>query len=74
MLREKGRERCSETLEHDVRCSEISGKDVRNDFRESLFSVFVDNLSPKVDQIYLWELFKPVGRVRDVYLSSSRSA
>ncbi|KAK2654827.1 hypothetical protein Ddye_014683 [Dipteronia dyeriana] len=30
----------------------------------------MDNLSPKVDQLGLWGMFKPFGKVRDVYLFS----
>ena len=44
------------------------------DFRENLFSIFVDNLNPKVDQRCLWDVFKPFGKVRDVFLSMEKRA
>ncbi|KAK2651091.1 hypothetical protein Ddye_018580 [Dipteronia dyeriana] len=40
----------------------------RNDFRDNLFSVFIDNLNPVVDQAYMWGIFKPHGRVRNIFL------
>ncbi|KAK3221055.1 hypothetical protein Dsin_015025 [Dipteronia sinensis] len=43
-------------------------RDDRNDFRSSLFSVFIDNLNPTVDSSSLWGIFKPHGRLRDVFL------
>lgn len=58
-MREKVRERRSRFL----------SKDDNRDFRDGLFSVFVDNLNSSVDQRCLWYIFKPFGRVRDVYLS-----
>ncbi|KAK3228033.1 hypothetical protein Dsin_007895 [Dipteronia sinensis] len=46
------------------------GKSGRVEFRERLFSIFVENLNPKVDLVCLWGVFKSFGRVRDVFLSS----
>ncbi|KAK3212628.1 hypothetical protein Dsin_017334 [Dipteronia sinensis] len=43
------------------------------DFRSGLFSIFVDNLNPRVDLMGLWSIFKPFGTVRDVFLSSKKS-
>ncbi|KAK3200315.1 hypothetical protein Dsin_023730 [Dipteronia sinensis] len=45
---------------------------VRSRFREGLFSIFVDNLNAQVDQKGLWEIFKPFGKVRDVFLSTPK--
>ena len=42
-------------------------------FRDNLFSIFVDNLNAKVDYECLWGLFKPFGKVRDVFLSAEKS-
>ncbi|KAK3185034.1 hypothetical protein Dsin_032320 [Dipteronia sinensis] len=42
----------------------------RKDFRENLFSVFIDNLNPIADVACLWSVFKVFGRVRDIFLSS----
>ncbi|KAK2640304.1 hypothetical protein Ddye_028099 [Dipteronia dyeriana] len=42
-----------------------------NDYRENLYSIFIDNLNPKVDSACLWGIFKPHGRVMDVFLSSN---
>ncbi|KAK0580061.1 hypothetical protein LWI29_035805 [Acer saccharum] len=44
-------------------------KDDRRDFRDSLFSIFVDNLNPQVDVKGLWGIFKVFGKVRDIFLS-----
>ncbi|KAK1580845.1 hypothetical protein Q3G72_000606 [Acer saccharum] len=44
------------------------------DFKDSLVSIFVDNLNPKVDQVGLWGIFKPFGWVRDVFLSGRTSS
>ncbi|KAK3221599.1 hypothetical protein Dsin_008624 [Dipteronia sinensis] len=63
-VREKVIERFSHVLRHEV----------ENDFRENLFSIFVDNLNPKVDLVCLWEFFKSFGKVRDVFLSSKNSS
>ncbi|KAK2654789.1 hypothetical protein Ddye_014645 [Dipteronia dyeriana] len=51
----------------------LNGKVVRKDFREGLVSIFIDNLSPVVDLEALWRFFKPLGKIRDVYLSSKQS-
>ncbi|KAK3200495.1 hypothetical protein Dsin_023910 [Dipteronia sinensis] len=40
----------------------------RRDFRENLFSIFVDNLNPVVDLVGLWGMLKPFGMVRDIFL------
>ena len=39
------------------------------DFRQNLVLVFVNNINPIVDYVRLWGIFKPFGRVRDVFLS-----
>ncbi|KAK3210818.1 hypothetical protein Dsin_015524 [Dipteronia sinensis] len=56
--------------------SERSSNFFRNekseDFRDRLFSIFVDNLNSKVNQACLWGLFKPFGKVRDVLLSMEK--
>ncbi|KAK1567989.1 hypothetical protein Q3G72_019065 [Acer saccharum] len=44
------------------------------DFREGLFSIFLDNLNPVVDQARLWGIFKQFGLVRDVFLSSRNNS
>ncbi|KAK3205848.1 hypothetical protein Dsin_019894 [Dipteronia sinensis] len=41
----------------------------RKDFRENLFSVFIDNINPQTDIECLWGVLKVFGRVRDIYLS-----
>ncbi|KAK3219363.1 hypothetical protein Dsin_013333 [Dipteronia sinensis] len=46
-----------------------SSRALRKDFRDGLFSIFIDNLNPKVDLKFLWGFFKVFGRVRDVFLS-----
>ncbi|KAK2642594.1 hypothetical protein Ddye_024357 [Dipteronia dyeriana] len=46
----------------------------RRDFRENLFTIFLDNLNPKVDHRSLWEIFMKYGMVRDVFISSKKSA
>ncbi|KAK3211912.1 hypothetical protein Dsin_016618 [Dipteronia sinensis] len=53
------------------RVSEAHGKYGRRDFRDGLASIFVDSLNPKVDMEGLWGIFKPFGRVRDIFLSST---
>ena len=45
------------------------GHSTRADFRDRLFSVFVDNINPTVDQEGMWGMLKPFGRIRDIYLS-----
>ncbi|KAK1592204.1 hypothetical protein Q3G72_021197 [Acer saccharum] len=42
------------------------------DHRNGLFTIFVDNLHPSVDQRCLWDIFKIFGRVRDIFMSSSQ--
>ena len=59
-MREKASERRSRFL----------SKDANKDYRDGLFSVFVDNLNSSVDQRSLWGIFKPFGRVSDVFLSA----
>ncbi|KAI9180138.1 hypothetical protein LWI28_001622 [Acer negundo] len=44
-----------------------------DDFRAKLVSIHVDNINPVMDQMGLWSIFKPFGRVRDVFLSSKNS-
>ncbi|KAK3219558.1 hypothetical protein Dsin_013528 [Dipteronia sinensis] len=44
------------------------------DFRDGLFSVFVDNLHPQADLVCLWGVFKAFGKVRDVLLSPKTSS
>ena len=34
-----------------------------------MVSVFVNNINPVVDQAGLWGIFKPFGRIRDIFLS-----
>ncbi|KAK3211655.1 hypothetical protein Dsin_016361 [Dipteronia sinensis] len=58
-MREKGR----------VRGYGQGSSDARRDYRDSLFSVFVENLNPIVDVDGLWGIFKPFGRVRDIFKS-----
>ena len=48
--------------------SQVKGRD----FKESLVSVFLGNLNPVVDSVGLWGMFKPFGKVRDVFLSSKK--
>ncbi|KAK3211864.1 hypothetical protein Dsin_016570 [Dipteronia sinensis] len=50
------------------------GCGVSKDFRDSLHSIFVDNINPSVDSTCLWCTFKAFGKVRDVYLSSKTSS
>ncbi|KAK3226180.1 hypothetical protein Dsin_006042 [Dipteronia sinensis] len=46
----------------------------RKDFRENLFSIFIDNVNPKVNVACLWEVFKVFGRVREFFLSTQKGA
>ncbi|KAK2640496.1 hypothetical protein Ddye_028291 [Dipteronia dyeriana] len=46
----------------------------KEDFRDGLFSIFIDNLNPMVDLLGLWGNFKPFSNVRDVYLSTTSSS
>ncbi|KAK2635508.1 hypothetical protein Ddye_030300 [Dipteronia dyeriana] len=50
----------------------INGR--RKDFRDKLFSVYVDNMNPVVDSTGLWGIFKFFGRVRDVFLSHKKAS
>ena len=49
--------------------SSLKANNGRDDFRENLVSIFVDNLNPVVDQKGLWGIFKSFGLVRDLHLS-----
>ncbi|KAK3197899.1 hypothetical protein Dsin_021314 [Dipteronia sinensis] len=46
----------------------------KRDFRDVMFSIFIDNLNPMVDLLGLWGIFKPFGNVRDAYLSTKFSS
>ncbi|KAK3193643.1 hypothetical protein Dsin_024953 [Dipteronia sinensis] len=46
----------------------------RKDFKESLFSIFIDNLNPKVYVACSWGVFKVFGRARDIFLFSKNSS
>ncbi|KAK0595969.1 hypothetical protein LWI29_011566 [Acer saccharum] len=76
-MREKGRERGSgyaragEAREGNT---QGRGHGRYEDFRDKLFSIHVDNINPVLDQMGLWSIFKPFGRVRDVYLSPRNSS
>ncbi|XVE65737.1 hypothetical protein DITRI_Ditri08aG0023400 [Diplodiscus trichospermus] len=48
-------------------------KSNQKDWREHLFSVFVDNLSCKVPKSALWEVFEAYGQVMDVYIGIAKS-
>ena len=65
MMREKVRERSSQGF---------GGHGGGRDFRESLFSVFVDNINPVVDSAGLWGMFKPFGKVHDIFLSAKKES
>ncbi|KAK0601335.1 hypothetical protein LWI29_023255 [Acer saccharum] len=52
----------------------FAGRGDGKDFRDNLFSIFVDNLNSKVDLECLWGLFKPFGKVRDVYLLTEKAS
>ena len=60
------RERSSSRERNFSELSHVS----KSDFIKRLFFIFVDNLHPKVDLIGLWGIFKPFGKVRDVYFSA----
>ncbi|KAK2659849.1 hypothetical protein Ddye_006382 [Dipteronia dyeriana] len=60
MMRED-RERSSDSYNHER----------YSDFREKLYSIYLNNLNPKVYQVCLWGLFKTFGKVRDIYLSAA---
>ncbi|KAK3206327.1 hypothetical protein Dsin_020373 [Dipteronia sinensis] len=53
---------------------EARGYGQSTDFREKLFSIQVDNINLVLDQMGLWSIFKPFGRVRDVYLSPKNTS
>ncbi|KAK2659843.1 hypothetical protein Ddye_006376 [Dipteronia dyeriana] len=63
-MREKVRERSFGVLRNEA----------RSDFRDHLFSIFIGNLNPTVDSGSLWEIFKPQGKVRDIFLSLKTNA
>ncbi|KAK0601540.1 hypothetical protein LWI29_025165 [Acer saccharum] len=65
MIRENSRERNSHSF---------GGFKAGKDYRESLFSIFVDNLNPVVDSVGLWGMFKPFGKVRGVFLSAKNES
>ncbi|KAK3231711.1 hypothetical protein Dsin_003592 [Dipteronia sinensis] len=70
-MRERVSERNSEIFCHGgKKRAETVRHGGEKDFRDCLHSIFVDNLNPKVDEVYLWGFFKCYGRVRDVFLSS----
>ena len=50
--------------------SATNGRVSRKDFRDGLFSIFIDHLNPAVELKVLWDFFKAFGRVRDVFLSA----
>ncbi|KAI9164681.1 hypothetical protein LWI28_000238 [Acer negundo] len=52
----------------DAKKAEVNGYKRRKYFRENLVSIFVDNLHFKVDTMCIWRIFKPFGKVKDVYL------
>ncbi|KAK3227439.1 hypothetical protein Dsin_007301 [Dipteronia sinensis] len=53
------------------RSSGFWDRKVKKDFRDGLVSIVVDNINPVVDNTCMWSVFKPFGRVRDVFLSSN---
>ncbi|KAK1565073.1 hypothetical protein Q3G72_018124 [Acer saccharum] len=63
-------ERESDSLGREGSQITTNGRVVREDFRDGLFSIFIDNLNPEVDVKELWHFFKFFGRVRDVFLSN----
>ncbi|KAK3199555.1 hypothetical protein Dsin_022970 [Dipteronia sinensis] len=71
--RVKSRERGSDSLGCEGSQEILSGSSLGKDFRDGLFSIFIDNISPSLDSRALWRFFKPFGRVRDVYLSLKKS-
>ncbi|KAK1562020.1 hypothetical protein Q3G72_004976 [Acer saccharum] len=46
----------------------------RSDYRENLFSVFIDSINPMTEVDCLWGVFKVFGRVRDIFLSAKISS
>ncbi|KAK2648768.1 hypothetical protein Ddye_016257 [Dipteronia dyeriana] len=72
-MRETVRERRVVSFGREYKRKGFNAGDARRDYRESLVSIFIDNLNPKVDSIGLWGIFKPFGKVRNVYLSTKRT-
>ncbi|KAK2651612.1 hypothetical protein Ddye_011468 [Dipteronia dyeriana] len=76
-MKEKGRDNASErrpySFSYERNQEANNGRVLRKDFRDSLVSIFIGNLSPVVDSEALWRFFKHFGKVRDVYLSSKKS-
>ncbi|KAK0588949.1 hypothetical protein LWI29_007612 [Acer saccharum] len=64
------RESRRETSSAHVKGSSQARYETRRDFRDSLFSVYIDNINPVVDYEGLWGIFKPFGRIRDIFKSS----
>ncbi|KAK3231066.1 hypothetical protein Dsin_002947 [Dipteronia sinensis] len=64
-------------MNNNASASEFDNKNIigvaRNDFRDGLISIFIDNLSPSVASMGLWRFSKSFGKVRDVYLPSKKS-
>ncbi|KAK3219523.1 hypothetical protein Dsin_013493 [Dipteronia sinensis] len=71
-VRERGR--WPDSLGREESQVDINGWGRRKDFREGLFSIFIDNLNPNMDLLGLWCFFKPFGKVRDVFLASKKSS
>ncbi|KAK2651428.1 hypothetical protein Ddye_011284 [Dipteronia dyeriana] len=71
--RENARERSPDFFGRERNQVKANGWVLRNDFRDGLASIFIDNLSPSVVTMVLWRFFKSFGKVRDVYLSSKKS-
>ena len=74
MMRVKVRERGSDFSSTADKRVEFKGQGRYDDFRGRLFSIHIDNINPIMDQLGLWSIFKPFGRVRDVYLSSKNTS
>ncbi|KAK0603137.1 hypothetical protein LWI29_001756 [Acer saccharum] len=75
MMREKFRERTFAHKSFEGRNGPRQRRSPdRRDFRENLFSIFISNLNPIVDLASLWGIFKPFGKVRDVFLSSKSNS
>ena len=72
--RENSRERKPGSLGREESQVVVNSRDPGRDVRESLFSVFIDNLNPRLDSLGLWEVFELYGKVRDVYLSPKKSS
>ncbi|KAK3228216.1 hypothetical protein Dsin_008078 [Dipteronia sinensis] len=69
MERESFRERKTDSFSREGSQIATNGRASRKDFRDGLYSIFIDNLKPEVDSKVLWGFFKAFGRVRDVFLS-----